>query len=124
MDRAWAGAGNFLIVALRNWSELPAEGRSFFAGTRDPDGTYHWDTAECATDAEGRVLAASDYYTTGQQVMVAYVPTHGVRTIYSVSGDLFAWLCMAALVGLVALAIVERRARSSSAPASLPQPAR
>jgi hypothetical protein len=52
----WAAAGNFLIVALRDWSELPAEGRSFFAGTRDLDGTYHWDTAEVATDGEGRVL--------------------------------------------------------------------
>jgi apolipoprotein N-acyltransferase len=77
-----------------------------------------------AVDGEGRVLAASDYFTTGQQVMVAYVPTHGVRTIYAMIGDLFAWLCMAALVGLVALAILDRRERRSSAPAPLPQPAR
>jgi len=45
-------------------------------------------------DYEGRVLASSDYFTTDQQVMVAYVPMHGVRTIYATIGDLFAWLCM------------------------------
>lgn len=53
--RAWAAAERLLIVALRGWDDLPAEGRSFFGGTRDADGTYHWDTAECATDAGGRV---------------------------------------------------------------------
>jgi len=47
---------SFLVAALRGWSELPAEGRSFFGGTRDRDGSYHWDTAGCATDAAGRVL--------------------------------------------------------------------
>jgi hypothetical protein len=54
--RAWAPAGNFLVAAARLWEDLPAEGRVFFGGTRDLDGTYHWDTAECATDGAGRVL--------------------------------------------------------------------
>jgi hypothetical protein len=54
--RAWAAAGNYLITATRRWADLPAEGRAFFGGTRERDGTYHWDTAECATDAEGRIL--------------------------------------------------------------------
>ena len=49
-------AGNYLIAALRRWADLPVEGRVFFGGTRERDGTYHWDTAECATDAEGRIL--------------------------------------------------------------------
>jgi hypothetical protein len=54
--RAWAAAGNYLIAALRRWADLPVEGRVFFGGTRERDGTYHWDTAECATDATGRIL--------------------------------------------------------------------
>ena len=43
-----------------------------------------------AVDYEGNVLAASDYFTTDPQVMVAYVPMQGVRTIYATIGDLFA----------------------------------
>jgi apolipoprotein N-acyltransferase len=62
-----------------------------------------------AVDYEGRVLAASDYFTTDRQAMVAYVPTHGVRTIYDMIGDLFAWLCIVGLMVLAGVAIVRPR---------------
>ena len=75
-----------------------------------------------AVDYEGRVLAASDYFTTDQQVMVAYVPMHGVRTIYATIGDLFAWLCMIGLVALTGLAIMQSRKRRSAAAAAAPLP--
>ena len=60
-------------------------------------------------DYEGHVLAASDYFTTDPQVMVAYVPMQGVRTIYATIGDLFAWLSMAGLVVLIGVAFARRR---------------
>jgi apolipoprotein N-acyltransferase len=75
-----------------------------------------------AVDYEGRVLSASDYFTTDHQVMVAYVPMHGVRTIYATIGDLFAWLCMISLVALTGLAIMQSRKRPSAAAAPLPEP--
>jgi apolipoprotein N-acyltransferase len=68
-----------------------------------------------AVDYEGRVLASSDYYNTDQQVMVAYVPTHGVRTIYASIGDLFVWLCIIGLVGISGLAILQNRKQHSAA---------
>jgi len=43
-----------------------------------------------AVDYEGHVPVASDYFTTDQQVLVAYVPVQGVHTIYATIGDLFA----------------------------------
>ena len=76
-----------------------------------------------AVDYEGRVLSASDYFTTDQQVMVAYVPMHGVHTIYATIGDLFAWLCIIGLLTLTGLAIMQNRRRSSPAIATpLPEP--
>src|SRR5207302_10026196 len=66
-------------------------------------------------DYEGRVLAASDYFTTNHQVMVAYVPMHGVRTIYATIGDLFAWLCIIGLLAFTGLAIMLRSPRRSAA---------
>src|SRR5207248_2557146 len=78
-------------------------------------------------DYEGRVLSASDYYTTDDQVMVAYVPMHGVRTIYATIGDLFAWLCIIGLLALTALAIMrsrKRRSAAAAAPLLEPQPTR
>jgi apolipoprotein N-acyltransferase len=63
-----------------------------------------------ATDYHGRVLASMDHFTTDQRIMVAYVPTRGVRTVYSRIGDLFAWVCIAGLVATVGLS--RRRTRS------------
>jgi apolipoprotein N-acyltransferase len=59
-------------------------------------------------DYEGHVLAASDYFTSDPQLMAAYVPMQGVRTIYATIGDLFAWLSIAGLVVLIGFAIVRR----------------
>jgi apolipoprotein N-acyltransferase len=74
-------------------------------------------------DYEGHVLSASDYYTTGNQVMVAYVPMQGVRTIYATIGDLFAWLCIIGLVALTGLAVMQSRRHASEAPTvPLPEP--
>ena len=74
-------------------------------------------------DYEGHVLSASDYFTTSRQVMVAYVPMHGVRTIYATIGDLFAWLCIIGLVALTGLAIMQsRKSWSKAAAAPLPEP--
>lgn len=75
-------------------------------------------------DYEGRVLSSSDYFTTDHQVMVAYVPMHGVRTIYATIGDLFAWLCIIGLVALTGLTFIQSRKRRSAAAvvAPLPEP--
>jgi hypothetical protein len=53
---AWTQAGNQIVVAARCWTDLPGEGLTFFAGSRDRDRSFHWNTAECDTDAEGNIL--------------------------------------------------------------------
>jgi apolipoprotein N-acyltransferase len=55
-----------------------------------------------AVDPYGRTLAVMDHFTSQQRVMVAQVPIEGVRTIYARIGDLFAWLCMAGLLYVIA----------------------
>lgn len=62
------------------------------------------DGLSAAFDYQGRTLATADAFTT-KQAMVSHVPTHGVKTIYAMVGDLFAWLSMAGFVTLVALAL-------------------
>ncbi|MER5899589.1 nitrilase-related carbon-nitrogen hydrolase [Streptomyces mirabilis] len=58
-----------------------------------------------AYDNKGQALATTDYFTTGRQTVVAYVPTHGVTTIYDRIGDLFAWLCLAGVAALTVTAL-------------------
>jgi apolipoprotein N-acyltransferase len=63
-----------------------------------------------AADYQGRVLAITDYFKSEDPVMIAYIPTKGVTTIYSRIGDLFAWLCMAGLVAAIGWVLVRRKA--------------
>lgn len=62
-------------------------------------------------DFQGRVLASSDYFTSDQQTMVAYVPIKGERTIYAMIGDVFAWVSIAALIVLTAASRLVRRSQ-------------
>jgi len=66
-----------------------------------------------AADYHGRVLAITDYVTSEDPVMIAYVPTKSVTTIYSRIGDLFAWLCMAGLVTAIGWVVIRRKAAKS-----------
>lgn len=55
-----------------------------------------------AVDPYGRRLASMDDFTTRDSVLVAQVPmSAGVHTIYSAVGDLFAWLCVGALIAIL-----------------------
>jgi hypothetical protein len=45
-----------MVVVARGWEVLSGSGGAFFGGSRDPDGTYHWDVAECATDSQGSIV--------------------------------------------------------------------
>ena len=58
-----------------------------------------------AVDPLGRTLATMDDSLATQKVIVAQLPTKGVATIYSSIGDLFAWLCVAGLLGAIVLGL-------------------
>jgi apolipoprotein N-acyltransferase len=66
-----------------------------------------------AVDPYGRTVAALTYFNTDDHVMISDVPMKGVTTIYSRIGDLFAWLCCAGFVVIVAWALLRRKAVST-----------
>lgn len=61
-----------------------------------------------ATDPTGTTLAALDHFTADRLQMVAEVPARGVKTLYSLVGDLAAWLSLAVLCLLIAQAVRKR----------------
>ena len=63
-------------------------------------------------DYQGHRLAAVDDALTDNKSIVAYVPTKGVHTIYSVLGDWFAWLCLAGLLVLVLLSLIRSKRKT------------
>jgi apolipoprotein N-acyltransferase len=60
-------------------------------------------------DDRGRILAIRDYNTNPSGIMLASLPLHSTRTIYSRIGDLFAYLCVVGLVSLAAWAFINRK---------------
>jgi len=58
-----------------------------------------------ATDNRGKIISSLDYFKTDEQVMYADVPIRHTSTIYTQVGDAFAWLCIAALVMIIAHAL-------------------
>ena len=70
------------------------------------------------TDPYGRILASMDHYPKGERALVAQVPTKGAWTLYPYIGDLFGWLAVVGIVGLVIWGIVQsvrsRKAKAAS----------
>jgi apolipoprotein N-acyltransferase len=71
-----------------------------------------------AVDPYGRVLAQADYgpeayFAGGTHVLVAFLPTRGVATIYAWVGDALAWLSIGFLALASAVAVGRRGGRSS-----------
>jgi apolipoprotein N-acyltransferase len=60
-------------------------------------------------DPQGRVLVSQDYFTNGNGIMLASLPTHGVTTLYSQIGDAFAYLCAIGLILLASQAMLRRK---------------
>jgi apolipoprotein N-acyltransferase len=65
-----------------------------------------------AIDPWGRVLALSDFFASGDRTMTAQVPMGGIPTLYAKTGDLFAWICVAAVVVALGFGAMESTRRS------------
>ncbi len=56
-----------------------------------------------AVDYHGNVLAQMSDFTTEDRIMIADLPTKGIKTIYSYIGDSFAWLCVLGFLTMICL---------------------
>lgn len=118
MRQAGRGGVGIVLVGANNWEgikELHAQNAIFRAVENGYSVVRQANRGlSVAYDHQGRTLAASDYFDTKRQTMVAYVPTEGTRTVYSSVGDLFAWICIGATVALAGRAAVRINRRRVS----------
>jgi apolipoprotein N-acyltransferase len=54
-----------------------------------------------AVDYQGNVISSTDYFNTWERTMISNVPVAGRRTFYSIAGDWFGYLCLAAFVIMI-----------------------
>ena len=60
-------------------------------------------------DYQGNVLSRMSYYTTMEnRTTITHVPTRGVRTLYALAGDWFAYTAMLFTVGMIVWAVYQR----------------
>ena len=61
-----------------------------------------------AMDFNGNILSQMPFDEAGDGIMYADVPTKGVKTLYPQIGNIFGWLCVVGLLGLIPTTIVLR----------------
>lgn len=59
-----------------------------------------------AVDYNGNILNQMDSADPGDGILYADIPTQGVNTLYTKVGDVLGWVCVAGLLGLIALSMV------------------
>ena len=75
------------------------------------------------TDYQGRVIASQNYSASNDGILLASVPTHGVSTIYSHIGDVFAYLCtIGLLLGIHLARVAKRREKRLPPPTKIKEP--
>ena len=67
-----------------------------------------------AADYHGNVLATMDSDETEDGIMYADVPTKGVKTLYPHIGDIFGWICVLGLLGLIVFSIINRKKKDKA----------
>lgn len=63
---------------------------------------------------KGELISSQNYFTTDDVILYSDVPMKGQRTVYSMVGDLFAWLCIASFVVTVVSTFFRRKANMTS----------
>ena len=106
--QAGQGAADLLILPANDWTEIKSLHAEMAAFRAIENGVPLVRPASAgrpaAFDAWGRVLGVADFFAAGEGTLIAQVPLGRVSTLYSVTGDLFAWLCVAGVVVALALA--------------------
>ncbi len=67
-----------------------------------------------AIDYNGRVLSSMNNFTTNNEIMFADVPVKSIKTVYSIIGDLFAWVCVAGFIIIVFYSIRRKRGNNKN----------
>jgi apolipoprotein N-acyltransferase len=100
---------DIILIPNHNWESITpmaarmASFRAIENGFSMIRADYHG--LSTAVDYHGTILAQMNDLTTENRIMIADIPKQGIKTIYSKIGDLFAWLCVLGLLGVIALTI-------------------
>ena len=100
--QAAQGSADLLILPVNDWKEIKDIHFQMAAFRAIENGVPLVRAAasglSSAFDPWGRLLGVADFFAAGDRTMTVQLPVGNVPTLYARTGDLFAWLCVAALV--------------------------
>lgn len=89
---------DIMTVPGYDWKEI-SHYHTYVASFRAIEQGFHlvraasWGLSASFTN-KGQVLSSQDYYSSNDVILYSDVPMKGQSTVYSVVGDIFAWLCI------------------------------
>jgi apolipoprotein N-acyltransferase len=105
--QAGQGSADLLIVPANDWREIKSLHAEMAAFRAVENGVSLVRPAasgvSSVVDPWGRTLGMTDFFAQGDRTLTVQVPVGRVPTPYARTGDLFAWLCVVGLVGLLAI---------------------
>lgn len=103
---------DIMTVPGNDWREI-APYHTYVASFRAIEQGFHlvraasWGLSASFTN-KGQVLSSQDYYTSNHAILYSDVPMKGQSTVYSIVGDLFAWLCVLLFITISIYVLINR----------------
>jgi len=93
---------DIMLVPGNDWSEITPY-HTFVASARAIEQGFNMVRAvsrgfSASFNYKGQLLSSMNYYKTDDLILYSDLPTEGQKTIYSIFGDYFAWMCIVFLM--------------------------
>ncbi len=100
---------DIMLVPGNDWQEI-APYHTYVASARAIEQGFNMVRAasrglSASFNYKGQILSSMDYFKTDDLILYSDIPTKGQKTIYSILGDYFAWLCIIFFVTISAFII-------------------
>jgi len=113
MRQAGKAGVDMMLIPSHDWEGITpvhakiANFRAIENGYMMISANYHG--LSTAVDYHGNYLAQMNDFKTDERIMFADLPSKGTTTLYSVVGDLFAWICVVGFVLLIGISFIGKR---------------
>ncbi len=109
---------DMMLVPGNDWKEITPY-HTFVASIRALEQGFNLVRAvsqgfSASFNYKGQVISSQDFYRTNDIILYSDVPMKGEPTMYSVVGDLFAWLCITGFLIIVVSTLFRRKADMTS----------
>jgi len=103
---------DIMLVPGSDWQEISPY-HTFVASVRGIEHGFNmvrstFKGLSASFNYKGKLLSSNDFFTTNEVILYSDVPVKGQKTIYSVLGDYFAWIC---ILFFISMSIVYFRKR-------------